>query len=629
MFTDRATWFDHELRAHWSIFACRICGEQKEQEESLRNHVLSDHAEFPIEQFPTLLEQGQLVPSQLRAQDCPFCDDWARILDSRRHPQGCETESTPGHSDVLVVLSKFQKHVATHQEQLATFTLPKAVDHDASEESGQNAGSDVSVNVSEGSVVYSDISDVFVVGTGSDNVYMDTRNDKSVEKNVQESRSRVLVAEDNPINLAVLKRLLLHEGIQDVHAANDGQEAYDIVKANFESDDKFDLIFMDIQMPKLSGLASTQLIRKLGCETPIIAITPASSDTSRTHELIQRGVNEVILKPFRQQTIKKMLQKYGIVSNSTKTTSSMRDLFMHDSYQTPTVDVESLISPLEELLGNTSFDDVTSSPERQLNLRGVAALIAETLSGSGKVKTSGLIDVLPHLHHNEIMNLRTAYKSLVKVGPERKGVNVAKHIQARLKEDDSRLMTASYAVALGMWESEGYWIWLSLNTNDETRVIDHQVLVESLMGRSNTEVRLIKDGFRLHSNKLEREHGTSLDGFLDVYLQQSDFWFKEAVQKVLSGLKMEELDHFGQPQPIDMQMVENDVDDLFEALAGARGSATTVAQIVILRSASHLREIITIYQRKYESDFLTDALEGTSHLMVSSVISSFGVVARS
>ena len=349
----------------------------------------------------------------------------------RSHRNG--TESKPSHADrdVLVVLSKFQKHVATHQEQLATFTVPKSVDDENSGETGQSAGSDVSVNISEGSIVYSDYSDAFVVDTGSTNVYTN-QDDTSTEKEVGKCRPRVLIAEDNPLNLAVLKRLLLREGIQDVYVANDGQEAYETVEANFSRDDEFDLIFMDIQMPKLNGLASTQLIRKLGCETPIIAVTPASSDTSRAHELIQRGMSEVILKPFRQQTIRKVLQRYGIVADGARMTSSARDLYMNDSYQTPTVDVESLISPLEEFLATTSFDDVGKGPERLSNLRSVTTLIAETLSGSGSVKTADLIDVLPHLHHNDVMNLRTEYKTLVKVGPERKSVNVAKHIQARL-----------------------------------------------------------------------------------------------------------------------------------------------------------------------------------------------------
>lgn len=586
-----------------------------DEQVDFQNHVLSDHANFPSGQLSILLEQGRLVPSQLKAQDCPFCDDWARSLYSRRNLQGGETEPEPTFPDVLVAISKFKKHVATHQEQLAIFAVPKSTENDGPDESGQNAGSDVSVHISEGSPAMSDASDTFVVEAGGPNEKMDKRKDKVTEKAAGESSPRVLIADDNPINLAVLRRLLLHEGINDITAAKDGQEAYDIVKDNFDHNEKFDLIFMDIQMPRLSGLASTQLIRTLGCETPIVAVTPASSDTSRAHELIQRGLNEVILKPFRQLTLKKVLHRYAVVAGDVGRSSLARELYMHDSYQTPTVDVESLISPLEAFLATASSGDISESAGTDSDISSVTALIAEALRGPGRVKTADLIDLLPKLHHYEIMNLRTEYKRLVKVGPEHKGVNVAKHIRARLKDDDNQLMTAAYATALGMWESEGYWISLSLNMGNEARQ-GQQLLIESLLGRSNTEARLIEDGFRIHSNKLERERGTSLESFLDPYLRQSEAWFREAVKAILSGHKMEERDHSGQPQPIDMQLVERDVDDLFEAVAGERGAATTISQIVILRSDAHLREVLTIYQRKYESDFLADALRGTMQLRV-------------
>lgn len=455
-----------------------------------------------------------------------------------------------------------------------------------------------------------------MVGSEGVNPDKDGRNRAKNKKDAEESRPRVLIAEDSPVNLAVLRGLLLLEGIQDITAAKDGQEAYDIVKENFDRNDMFGLIFMDIQMPRLSGLASTRLIRMLGCETPIVAMTPAPSDTSLAHELIQRGGNDVILKPFRQPTIRKVLQRFAIVSGDAVKSSFARELYMHDSFQTPTVDVESLISPLEAFLATASSGDQQEGAGNDSDISSVTAVIAEALRGPGRVRMADLIDVLPNLHHNEIMNLRTQYKKLVKVGAERKGVNVAKHIRARLKDEDNRLMTAAYATALGMWESEGYWISLPLAAGDKSRK-GYQLLIESLFGRSNTETRLIEDGFRFHSNKLEREHGTSLGGFLDPYLRQGEAWFREAVEGVLSGHKMEERDQSGQPLSIDMQLVEKDVDELFEAVAGERGAATTISQIVVLRSDAHLREVLTIYQRKYDSDLFTDALKGTMQLRVS------------
>lgn len=243
MFVDRATWFNHEIKAHRSLFTCKLCDEQMDQQEDMRDHVLADHANFPSGQLSILLEHGRLVPSHLKAQDCPFCDDWARSIYNRRKLEEIQTAFESNCPDVFVALSKFKKHVATHQEQVAIFTVPKSTDFDGHDESGQNVGSNVSVHISsEGSAAMSDASDAFVVEARGSNTQIDDKNDTATERAAGESRPRVLIAEDNPINLAVLRRLLSHEGIHDISAAKDGQEAYDIVKENFERNDEFDLI---------------------------------------------------------------------------------------------------------------------------------------------------------------------------------------------------------------------------------------------------------------------------------------------------------------------------------------------------------------------------------------------------
>ncbi|PFH62189.1 hypothetical protein XA68_14730 [Ophiocordyceps unilateralis] len=119
-------------------------------------------------------------------------------------------------------------------------------------------------------------------------------------------RLRVLVADDNSTNVEVVSRMLKLEDVYDVTIAKDGQEAYDLVKANMEKEQHFDVIFMDIQMPNLDGLQSTRLIRQMGYAAPIVALT-AFSEESNVRECRESGMNDFIAKPIRRPALKKVL----------------------------------------------------------------------------------------------------------------------------------------------------------------------------------------------------------------------------------------------------------------------------------------------------------------------------------
>ncbi|KAG6226401.1 hypothetical protein E4U26_002431 [Claviceps purpurea] len=123
---------------------------------------------------------------------------------------------------------------------------------------------------------------------------------------------RVLVADDNSTNIEVVSRMLKLEKVHDVTVAKDGQEAYDLVKADMEDNQHFDLIFMDVQMPNLDGLQSTRLIRQMGCVAPIIALT-AFSEESNVKECMESGMNEFLSKPIRRTALKKVLTKFSTV----------------------------------------------------------------------------------------------------------------------------------------------------------------------------------------------------------------------------------------------------------------------------------------------------------------------------
>ncbi|RCI09188.1 hypothetical protein L249_1460 [Ophiocordyceps polyrhachis-furcata BCC 54312] len=126
------------------------------------------------------------------------------------------------------------------------------------------------------------------------------------KKNPEHGRLRVMVADDNSTNVEVVSRMLKLEDVYDVTIAKDGQEAYDLVKANMEKEQDFDVIFMDVQMPNLDGLQSTRLIRQMGYAAPIVALT-AFSEESNIRECRESGMNDFISKPIRRPALKKVL----------------------------------------------------------------------------------------------------------------------------------------------------------------------------------------------------------------------------------------------------------------------------------------------------------------------------------
>lgn len=126
------------------------------------------------------------------------------------------------------------------------------------------------------------------------------------------AKIRVLVAEDNAVNQEVVLRMLKLEDIYDVTVAKDGQEAYDMVKAAMSEGNKFDLIFMDIQMPNLDGLESTRLIRQMGYSAPIVALS-AFAEESNIKDCMESGMDMFLSKPIRRPALKQVLKKFATI----------------------------------------------------------------------------------------------------------------------------------------------------------------------------------------------------------------------------------------------------------------------------------------------------------------------------
>jgi CheY-like chemotaxis protein len=108
----------------------------------------------------------------------------------------------------------------------------------------------------------------------------------------------ILVAEDNPVNQTVAKRMLEKLGYV-VTLAENGKEALDSFKARAQSGRAFDLVLMDVQMPEMDGFEATRAIREWEAgksRTPVIALT-AHAMASHRAECLAAGMDSYIAKP--------------------------------------------------------------------------------------------------------------------------------------------------------------------------------------------------------------------------------------------------------------------------------------------------------------------------------------------
>ncbi|ADV61626.1 PAS/PAC sensor hybrid histidine kinase [Isosphaera pallida ATCC 43644] len=116
---------------------------------------------------------------------------------------------------------------------------------------------------------------------------------------------KVLIAEDNAVNRVVMSRMLERLGYQP-HLANDGPETLEAIL-----NQPFDLVLMDVQMPKLDGLEVTRAVRRrlpLGQQPIIVALTANATREDRT-ACLEAGMDDFLSKPIRPGDLVHLLER--------------------------------------------------------------------------------------------------------------------------------------------------------------------------------------------------------------------------------------------------------------------------------------------------------------------------------
>ena len=120
---------------------------------------------------------------------------------------------------------------------------------------------------------------------------------------------RVLLVEDNELNREIAEDILREEGLEVV-TAQDGMVALDML--NKADAGEFDVVLMDIQMPKMDGYTATREIRCLSDEKkaqiPIVAMTANAYDEDRNRAL-EAGMNGFVVKPLDVEALLEAIEK--------------------------------------------------------------------------------------------------------------------------------------------------------------------------------------------------------------------------------------------------------------------------------------------------------------------------------
>lgn len=123
---------------------------------------------------------------------------------------------------------------------------------------------------------------------------------------------RILLVEDNPVNVVVARKFLSRWGVE-VFVAENGEEA-------LSNQEEVDLILMDLQMPDIDGYALTKMLRERGVVIPILAFT-ASALNDAKKRILEAGMNDYIMKPFDPDELYKKLVIYLTQPSLSKTSA--------------------------------------------------------------------------------------------------------------------------------------------------------------------------------------------------------------------------------------------------------------------------------------------------------------------
>lgn len=127
---------------------------------------------------------------------------------------------------------------------------------------------------------------------------------------------KILIVDDDPVNQKYLSAILSDYG--EIDLAMDGVEASEKVRVGYESSRSYNVVFLDIMMPKMDGHETLQAIRKIEQDQSVnrqnqlkVIMVTALGDKENVLSAFSEGCEFYLVKPFKQSKVVQLMEELG------------------------------------------------------------------------------------------------------------------------------------------------------------------------------------------------------------------------------------------------------------------------------------------------------------------------------
>ena len=135
-------------------------------------------------------------------------------------------------------------------------------------------------------------------------IFVNKSKDVPEDRELDLSDKKILIVDDNDINVKIASRLL--EGYKaEIDSAKSGQECIEKVKNT-----KYDIIFLDHMMPEMDGVATLNVIKETTSVIPPVIALTANSYSGIREKYLAEGFNDYLAKPINFKDLNKLMHRY-------------------------------------------------------------------------------------------------------------------------------------------------------------------------------------------------------------------------------------------------------------------------------------------------------------------------------